>query len=1657
MTMSENTSSSTREQRLQRVLADYQHAVAAGNPPDPEELLRRHPDLAGDLAAFFGNRATAEYLPERLPQGPGAGETLGITGPAVGGVVRSFGDYELLSEVGRGGMGVVFEARQLSLARIVALKMILSDAHADAAQLRRFRTEAEAIARLQHPGIVQVYEVGEHEGRPFFALEFCPGGTLERKLAGTPMQPRDAAELVRQLAEAMQVAHTAQVIHRDLKPANVLLASGGCEPPVAQAGTGGSHPPLAGWVPKITDFGLARKLDVQGQTQTGAALGTPSYMAPEQAAGKKEVGPIADVYALGAILYECLTGRPPFRAATPFDTLRQVVNDEPVPPRQLNARVPRDLETICLKCLQKEPPRRYASAKDLGDDLGRFLRGEPIDARPIGAVGRVAKWARRNPVVAALWALVFVALAAGTIASTLFALDASAEAKLAEQRAGQVSIQKGIAEGKAKEALGNAKKAQDSARQTAKALQQAETTLARGILRPLALSSGSPLFTNGFRDLEREQGMTEVEWEALWELAASRPGRLGYRFVEEATATPQTSRQLRDRAALALDAAVGLDLKRRDEVEALLLSRLDAPALPEGQKTDLARAAAEWGSLDVPAANRTARQLTAAMKKTRDEVTLRSLARSVAVVAARMEPRQAALTLTQAMKDTTDKATLSSLVEGIAAGAARLEPKDAARAAALLKQAMKDVKTVGHWWAVKREFARALAAVAARMEPRQAVITLAQAVKDTWESEPHEELAKALLAVTARMDSRDKTQVAVTLAQAIKDSKDSWPLDRLARAAAAVAGQLESEDAAKIVAALAAQARANGRWSEEPAWALAAVATRMGPKDASQAAVALRQATKENAKKSWVLPFLARALAEVTARLGPRDAALAVSTLTQALRDANHEFVLDDLGRALAALAAQLEPRDAAEAAAALAQVIKDRRGFTSGWGWLRLGPALAALAARMGPREAAQAAAALAQTIKDTKDEGALSSLKWGLAAVMARMEPRQATAALTQALKDAKDRHDRSHVAQAVAALAARLEPREAAQTAAALAQAMKDTEDEDALRELLKALAALAAHLEPESAAQVAAALAAQARADGRWSAVQAWALAAVATRMGPRDAPVTAVALRQATRDNAKVSWVLPYLARALAEVTARLGPRDAALAVSALTQALRDANHESVLDDLGRALAALAAQLEPRDAAEAAAALAQVIKDRQGFTSWWTRQRLGPALAALAERMGPKEAVQAAAALAQAIKDTKDEKALSSLKWGLAAVAARMEPGNAAQAAASLVQAMKQEKDAYALCKLAEVVAELAARLEPREAARVASQAAAVLAQAMKQDKEGRYLADLGRAVATVAARLEPTEAARVASQAAAVLAQAMKQDKNGRHLADLGRAVATVATRLEPTEAHEVAAQAAAVLAQSMKKPKTDYWVSQALARALAAVAARMEPRQANQVAAQAATALLEAMKDTSSVSNWSILATALAAVTARMEPGHAGQATVQATAALAQAMNDDRHSRDLASVVSSLPALAARMGPEQAAQAAAFLIETTTGLPKGLQEERAQVLNVLLVEVSPAARRQRAGVAAAVVGCAEHPLLRLPFLLARAEPLPSRLSTQQLVELLKLPTCFGAARRHILDHLGNRYQRRFADHWEFVRFATERNLGLDFLSPPQRPGMARP
>jgi WD40 repeat protein/tRNA A-37 threonylcarbamoyl transferase component Bud32 len=430
---------------------------------------------------------TAPFPPPSLPQKP----------PALEG-------FDVERELGRGGMGVVYKARHRTLARDCALKLIANAALAGTEELERFRTEARLAAGLNHPNIVHVYEVGEHEGLPWFALEYVEGYSLDQRIDGQPQPALSSAALVETLARAVHFAHQKQIIHRDLKPANVLLSADG--------------------VPKVADFGLAKQLHTaRSITEPGAIIGTPSYMAPEQAWGKSEirqVGPTTDVWALGAILYECLTGRPPFRGETVIDTLQQVVDQEPVKPSELNARTPSDLEIICLKCLHKDPRKRYGSAEALADDLGRFLAGKPILARPVGAGERAVKWMKRRPAVTALLAGIVGVTVIGFVLVVWQWREAEAARKKEQERA----------EAERRATLA-ARKARDEADQQRRQAQKLNVSLA--LERGLTLCEGGEvragfLWLARSLALAREVGATSQEQSlrrllALWTPAFHHP------------------------------------------------------------------------------------------------------------------------------------------------------------------------------------------------------------------------------------------------------------------------------------------------------------------------------------------------------------------------------------------------------------------------------------------------------------------------------------------------------------------------------------------------------------------------------------------------------------------------------------------------------------------------------------------------------------------------------------------------------------------------------------------------------------------------------------------------------------------------------------------------------------------------------------------------------------------------------------------------------------------------------------------------------------------------------------------------------------------------------------------------------------------------------
>jgi hypothetical protein len=920
------------------------------------------------------------------------------------------------------------------------------------------------------------------------------------------------------------------------------------------------------------------------------------------------------VYALGAILHECLTGRPPFRAATTYDTILQVVSEEPVPPRKLNAKVPADLETICLKCLHKEPSRRYSSARELADDLGRFRDGRAIVARPVGRLGRAAKWVRRNPVLAGMMAVAVLALVAGTGISVGFALAAEQEAERARQNEAE-ALRKGEELARTAAKL---KRSSDALERTAADLRlsrdELETTLARSLVSALALQG-----VNTARP-------ADLGWEALWELATNRRGRLGYRFVEEASRTPAGSRVLRDRAALVLSAAVGLDDTRRAEVEALLMARLDDPALSQGQKTDLALAASAWDGLSRPAALRTARALTHAMTQERDSTTLYSLAYALSRVTARTEPRDAvtslvqaikgpstaqepdsgpppgwyclpqaleeaaarmaprdgASTLLQVMKDTPSPDTLSQLASGLSRAAVRMESRDAAaaaaQAAALLVQAMKDARSFD----TLSRLARSLSEVAVRMEPRdaapaagRATSILIQAIRDNknpQEFGPPE--SGGLAAVAALMAPRD---VAPPLLQAMKGMKDPRLLEPLAHVLSDVAARMPPEEAATTAREGATALVLTLKHAKDPGglWQLAFAFKKLAPllesgeaaRVAAQFAPPLLQAIKKekDARQDPYnnLPSLAYALSFVAPSRKARDAAETATTLLQVIKEAKSPDAAVTLAHTLSALAARLESGDAARVANALVLVMNDARGPRA---LGSLTTCLSALANRMEPADALAAAeyAALAR-------------------------------AAFLQAMKQTRDLTHLEDLASGLTTAAARMGHREAAQAAPTLVQLVKDTRSERAVGKLVECLAAVARRMEPGKAAAAAAEAANTLLARSRptrprgkgGSYILGSGLAALAPHMEAREAATILLQATKNTRDWATMSHLLVALRKVPSPM---IEDREAAQAVIAIAQ-LSDNSWESYMPGLSPLIAAVPGPEIPSRGTSVAAAVA----------------------------------------------------------------------------------------------------------------------------------------------------------------------------------------------------------------------------------------------------------------------------------------------------------------------------------------------------------------------------------------------------------------------------------------------------------------------------------
>jgi hypothetical protein len=988
--------------------------------------------------------------------------------------------HQVEAVIGHGGVGVVYRAWHLRLHRPVALKMLLAGAHAQSAERERLLREAEAVAGLSHPNIVQVYEVGDVDGRPYFTMELVEGGSLAQKLAGAPQPAGRAAALLVPIAEAVRVAHEGGIVHRDLKPGNILLTPDG--------------------TPKVSDFGLARRLESGGGlTLSGEPVGTPSYMAPEQARGQRDaIGPATDVYALGAILYELLTGRPPFRAGVPLETLRQVLADEPVPPSRLNPGVPRDLETVCLKCLEKEPQRRYASARALAEDLRRYLLGQVVVARPVGRLTKVGKWVRRNPAVASLSAAAAVALAAGTVASWLLALEARRQADLATKRTGELEQQ-------AIDLQAQTTAAQQNARRAEANENEMRRVLVAGLLltierNPHALSS--PL------------EITEAD--ALHKLReADAPVRL--QLLETALSDPETARRVGRRADWVAQAVVGCDRALRADVARLLVRRIQEPGAPHDVRLACVRLGLAVNLREHNWGERSADTLLVELnhvdpQSESDEYL--PLAEALVAVIGRLPTTRGADHAARALdifltrlREPADGTVTTQLGKAVVAISPRSDAAAAARAAEAFGTLIRQSDSTP---SLRLSLAVALAAICQRLPPSEAAAHVARAVDfliediDATKEKDKFQLhwkAEALGALCGRLDAARASRAAAALITILGDSftlgeskveflsHRIYPavLTRVAERLDAPGSLRSAEDLVLVLGSSSGNIRAT---IDELRVALVALCGRLDATGAARVGEALAAAARDPKTPVLVRTLLADGLVALADRIAPDQAASLESTLVDTLLPdlANAKSLPSraTVGQALATACTRPGARCAARATEALAAALRDPQTlFTSR---KPLAAALAGLIGQLPPKEAAsranQAVDALDALWAARTAPLDRASVAEALVAVWARLDPADAAARakrvaadLEGALRDSKTTpNEMAFLAKALAAVYYHLGPAERSGRANAAADTLvaalrRPKNPLATITQLSEALGKLCAHLDRAGAVRTA----------------------------------------------------------------------------------------------------------------------------------------------------------------------------------------------------------------------------------------------------------------------------------------------------------------------------------------------------------------------------------------------------------------------------------------------------------------------------------------------------------------------------------------------------------------------------------------------------------
>jgi hypothetical protein len=1259
-----------------------------------EQLLAAHtgagrflePDPAGATGSFApgGGRNPAGHTPT---------DDTGTFDGTARGTVPSAGElavpgYEIEGELGRGGMGVVYRATQTGLNRPVALKVLVAGPFAGPALRARFLLEAESVAALEHPNVVRVFAFGESGGHPYLAMEFVPGGTLADHInRNGPLPGRRAAELVARLAGAVAHAHSRGVVHRDIKPLNVLLTLEG--------------------EPRLTDFGLAKVGRANHELSvTGQVLGTPAYMAPEQAAGKvHEVGTATDVYALGAVLYDVLTGRPPFQADSAAVTLQKVLTEEPERPRALNASIPRDLETICLKCLEKDPARRYPTAQALADDLERYLRNEPISARPAGALERAVKWVKRNKVVAVSGATVALALVVGAGVSMGFGLEAqkqAAEATRKQMAADDAAARERTETQRADRERADAILARNDLK---RANDDLNGVLARALLGPV--SADRPYWP-----------LTDYEVEAFRELAARRNTPVSFRFLEEAARTVPASRQLVCRAEFALHAAIGLDPVARERAEELFLSRLRDPNLPAEQRTNIARAAALYGPVSQLLIVETIKALIAAMTTATDPTGPRVLSGYLEVVAQRLTP------------------THALLIIGLQIEALPKIPDEFAR----------------------RDFARVLAQVAQRLPPEQAVWVQIDALTRATPSSASVPLAEGIGAVAQHLSPERATEACETAAKVLTDAlaktTDLDALRWLPDGIVAVAPHLRTE---RTELALEVLISAMVRTTDLNTLrmlgsAVVTVARGLAPERVLKSLTdAMSKTPHESCRRA-----LAEGIAAVVERLPAEQAAAqcekAAKLLTGAMTKTTDDQDLSYLAFGIAALASRLPPEQADTACADAARILTDAvTRATDPFALGELTDGFVAVSPRRRPERAAKILDVLTGAALRTTVDLELYSLARSMQAVAPHLTPEQADRAAGSFL-DAMTKTTNSPVLQALAsgwaAVATHLTPEQADRAAKPITEAMTRSARDGGAYLLAEVLAGVVKKLPAERAVPILTEALTKAP-DPAALRQLAWGAAEQADRLTAEQAARIMRALTDAAPRATS-----PDALSALGEGTAALFPRLTAEQTAQAVRGLTDirakltnpADPSTFYTEFGNRVARLAQSLTP----DRAALVIQLLTDALLKTTYpHAPGQLVEAIVVLVGRLPPQRAAET---LADIMTRTPDAAALSALARGVVAVAERLPAERAARAhevaTQVLTDAMTRNAEPGTVGELAEGIVALSRRFHPERGTNACAVAIRVLTAGMTNTTKPLDISGFANRVIALAPHLAPEQLAR---------------------------------------------------------------------------------------------------------------------------------------------------------------------------------------------------------------------------------------------------------------------------------------------------------------------